>query len=89
MLVAYLHGHNVNKDGTKDTFWTRKVKTKRVCMVRPQGPKHRIPSVDMVLFNGRWRRVYLDMRKPTQYGAYIGHVNVTGERICVQFPIEV
>lgn len=67
MQSVFLHGHHVRPDGRKDTFWTREVPAKdaplwhhkRGLSYTASGYGAAIPSRTMVLFNGRWRRVYV------------------------------
>lgn len=77
--TVFLHGRYFRPDGVIDSMWTREVKAKDAPMHHHKvglqwtasGYGARIPSRTMVLFNGKWRRVYI-----CQYSnagvAYIG-----------------
>ena len=66
MKNAYLHGRSFREDGTVDSLWTEKVPAKDAPMrhhalglsFTASGYGRKIPARHMVLFNGRWRRVY-------------------------------
>lgn len=85
--VCRLLGHNRRGGGYSDTFWSATVPCVERIMKNPRGPKHRLPSRFMVLFNGRWHRVYLDTSTSTIHGrpAFIGHRRELGERIDVDY----
>lgn len=90
MPTARLAGSYRHADGTTDTFWGQSVPAERRplphhtagLLYTSTGYGRRIPSPWVVLFNGRWRRVYV-----CQYSnagtAYIGRFAPTGERLLV------
>lgn len=63
----FLHGRSFDKDGTAHSMWTKEVPAKHAPMPHhlaglsytATGYGKRIPTTTMVLFNGRWRRVYV------------------------------
>lgn len=65
-LVAYLHGKSIRPDGSTDSHWTLQVELKeKPLRFHEQGLSYTatgygkdIPTPHMVLFRGRWRRVY-------------------------------
>lgn len=88
---AYLHESYTRKDGTKDTFWAVSVPMKEAPLrwqteglsFTASGYGSRIPTSKMVLFNGKWRRVYC--RIYSNVGTcYIGRLSATGENIIVR-----
>lgn len=62
----YLHGKTLYPNGRTDTLWTRQVKAKHAPLPHhlaglqytATGYGSAIPTEYMVMFNGRWRRVY-------------------------------
>lgn len=64
---AYIHGRSFRADGSIDSIFTQKVETKDAPLWHHlQGLSYtatgygcRIPTRNMVLFNGKWRRVYV------------------------------
>lgn len=69
--TVFIHGGSVRADGKHDSLWVREVPAKDAPMAHHRaglqwtasGYGSAIPSRLMVLFNGRWRRVYV-----AQYG---------------------
>ena len=94
-LSAWVQGHQVRADGTKDTFYSVSVDVKRVPMrhhtlglsFTATGYGTRIPTEYMVKFNDKWRRVYC--RIFSNSGTmYIGHLRDTGERLVIRIDNE-
>ena len=90
-LSAWVQGHHVREDGTKDTFYSVSVDVKRVPMwhhtrglsFTATGYGMRIPTEYMVEFNDKWRRVYC--RIFSNSGTlYIGQLRDKGERLIVR-----
>lgn len=86
MSQARLLGHTRRPDGNSDTFWAASVPCMERLTFQPKAPRRRTPSRYVVLFNGRWWRVYLDLRTPTVNRAYIGEgLPEVGEHIRVDY----
>lgn len=90
-MFAYLHGKTLRDNGTPDTFWTVKVPMSDKPMPHhiqglsytATGYGNRIPTRNMVFFNGSWRRVYC--RIFSNIGTcYIGTWATVGEQITVR-----
>ncbi len=66
MTEWYLHTCSIRKDGTKDTWLTRRVEVKYAPLPHHKaglsftasGYGSRIPTSHMIKVEGRWRRVY-------------------------------
>ena len=91
MKTAFLHGSTRRPDGDTDTYWTREVPVmekplwwqEKGLSYTASGYGARIPTSTMVLFNGKWRRVY--GRQYSNGGtAYIGKLSPVGENIIFQ-----
>lgn len=89
-LIASLNGHFNRADGTKDTFWGMTVPAKvdelwwqkQGLSYTASGYGRRIPTRYKVLFNSRWRRVYVCCYSNSGT-AYIGKFGGIGEQITV------
>lgn len=81
MYRARIMGHHNRPDGSTDTYWSGTVECVERKTFQPGATRKRTPSRFIVLFNGRWRRVYLDMTKPSRHRAYIGRLSDIGEQI--------
>lgn len=64
--TVFLHGKSVRKDGSFDSFWTKECSVKDDPLPHHKaglsftatGYGSRIPTIQKVFFNGKWRRVY-------------------------------
>ena len=67
--MLYLQGNSIRADGSFDSLWTKEVESKESPMPHhllglswtATGYGAAIPSRTMVHFNGRWRRVYIQI----------------------------
>lgn len=65
--MMYLHGKSFRQDGSSDSYFTMAVHSKDAPLwhhtqglsYTASGYGMRIPTRTMVLFNGKWRRVYV------------------------------
>jgi hypothetical protein len=82
-----LLAHTRRLNGSSDTFWSLGgvlcIEKPLSVPRKPRSNKARTPSRFVVVFHGRQRRVYLDMRDPTRHVAYIGRLADSGERIMI------
>lgn len=90
-MKAYVHGKTVREDGREDSFYTREAEVEeRPLRHHTQGLSYtatgygkKIPTVYVVKFNGKWRRVYCRCYSNTGT-LYLGDIKPTGERLNVQ-----
>lgn len=71
--VATLMSHTIRADGECDSYWSLSVPIRsKPIQGTPNSTRAKRPSRFIVLYNGSWRRVYLDMTTPTQSRPFIG-----------------
>jgi hypothetical protein len=90
-MTHFVHGRSIRADGTSDSHFTREVQSKDAPLwwqtqglqFTASGYGSRIPTRTMVLWNGRWRRVYVRIYSNAGT-AYIGRIpRSTGELLTV------
>lgn len=90
-MKRLLAGDTRREDGTKDTFWSQEVESKVDLLPHQRlnrtytvsGYGKRIPTIHKVLFNNKWRRVYVCIYSNVGT-CYIGKLNAVGENIYVR-----
>lgn len=59
--VATLQSHFIRADGTTDSYWSLSIPIRsKPIQGTPNSTRAKRPSRFIVLYNGSWRRVYLD-----------------------------
>jgi hypothetical protein len=85
-LKARLNGHTIRPNGDSDTFWSLAVPYRCTSIRGNCKNVQRVQTPHSVLFNGRWRRVYLAVQRERNV-YYIGATKPgsTGENIRVDY----